>query len=72
VSAATFRLAHLAASERVGWPPRSAQQFRRARIKKMGSALGWLIGLGVAVVMWLLLVWVERILSDRKRRKNGG
>jgi hypothetical protein len=37
----------------------------------MGSALGWLIGLGVAVVMWLLLVWVERILSDRKRRKNG-
>ncbi len=36
----------------------------------MGSALGWLIGLGVAVVMWLLL-WVERILSDRKRRKNG-
>ncbi len=38
----------------------------------MGSALGWLIGLGVALVMWLLLLWVERILSDRKRRKKGG
>ncbi len=38
----------------------------------MGSALRWLIGPSVAVLMWLLLLWVERILSDRKRRKNGG
>jgi hypothetical protein len=38
----------------------------------MGSALAWLISASVALVMWLLLLWVEHILSDRKRRKNGG
>ncbi len=38
----------------------------------MGSALAWLISASGALVMWLLLLWVEHILSDRKRRKNGG
>ncbi len=38
----------------------------------MGSALAWLLGSSVAVMMWLLLLWVEGRTRDRQGRKNRG
>jgi hypothetical protein len=44
---------------------------RRITIKEMANALGWLLGASVAVLMWLLVLWVERTHGNRQERKNG-
>jgi hypothetical protein len=36
----------------------------------MGSALRWLIGSSVAIVMWLFVLWAERTHDNSQGRKN--
>jgi hypothetical protein len=36
----------------------------------MSSALRWMLVSSPAVVVWLLFLWAERSLYDRRRRKG--